>query len=359
MAILNTWRLRAAHSDHGEQLHALVQCDYCLPPRTRPGSAADLRRVGWRFDDFERGPHRCPICPPRSSDQGRLRLSEPSETPALPNVIVIGAQKAGTTALHDYLDLHPGVSMAVDKELDFFVDPDCRQRTDEYATFFDGRSPVRGETSPRYTIDPIAPGVPERIRATVPDVKLIYLVREPVARALADYAQYVAVWEAVPPDEAFRDLGDPYDRYTAPGLYARQLERYLEVFPAQQIMVVDQAELLDDRRRVLAEVFAFIGADEDFVSPDFDRLLNTSVSRRRTTQAWRRLRGSRIAGLAKRLPPQPRRVTLRVARRLVSRPARPVPEPTPELKARLRATFEKDVARLRELTGRDFPSWQV
>jgi hypothetical protein len=359
VAILNTWRPRAGGSDPGEQLHALVQCDYCLPPRTMPGSAAHLRRVGWQFDDLEHGPHRCPICPPGSSGKRRLRLSEPSEAPALPNVIVIGAQKAGTTALHDYLDLHPEVAMAVDKELDFFVDPDCGQRTEEYASFFDGRSPLRGETSPRYTMDPIAQGVPGRIRATVPEVKLIYLVRDPIERALADYAQYAAVWEAVTPGEAFRDLGDPYDRYTAPGLYARQLERYLGVFPPEQIMVVDQAELLQDRRSVLREVFRFIGADEDFESPDFDRLLNTSASRRRTTQAWRRMRGSRIAGLAKRLPPQPRRVTLGIARRLVSRPAKPPPEPTPELRERLRATFEADVARLRELTGRDFETWQL
>jgi Sulfotransferase domain len=324
-----------------------------------PGSVAHLRRLGWHFEDLERGPHRCPICPPRSSGKRRLRLSEPSAAPALPNVIVIGAQKAGTTALHDYLDLHPEVAMAVDKELDFFVDPDWGRRTDEYATFFDGRSRLRGETSPRYTMDPIAPGVPERIRATVPEVRLIYLVRDPVARALADYAQYVAVWEDISPDEAFRDLGEPYDRYTAPGLYARQLERYLEVFPSQQIMIVDQADLLDDRRRVLQEVFRFVGADEGFVSSDFDRLLNTSASRRRTTRAWRLLRGSRAAGLVKRLPPAPRRVMQQAGRRIVSRPARPPPEPAPELKERLRATFEADVARLRERTGREFKTWQV
>jgi Sulfotransferase domain len=359
MTAINTWRPRDGDGGRRDELRAFVQCDYCLPPRSMPGSATELRRVGWRFDDLERGPHGCPICPPRPPGAGRMRLSPPSESPALPNVIVIGATKAGTTALHDYLDLHPEVAMAVDKELDFFVDPQCGERTHEYASFFDGTSPLRGESSPRYTIDPIVPGVPGRIRALVPDVRLIYLVRDPVARALADYAQYAAIWEPLPIEDAFRDLGDPYNRYTAPGLYARQLESYLEFFPAEQILVVDQADLLAHRRRVLGEVFGFIGAAEDFVSQAFDTLINTTALRRRTTPAWRLLRGSRAVGLLKRLPPRPRELALAAGRRLVSRRRVPAADPSPELLERLRATFAGDAARLREMTGREFASWQV
>jgi hypothetical protein len=321
-----------------------------------PGSASELRTIGWRFDDLEDGPHRCPICSPGSA---RVRLSRPSQSPALPNLIVIGATKAGTTALHDYLDLHPDVAMASDKELDFFCDPGCAERTEEYASFFDGAAPLRGESSPRYTMDPIVPGVAERIRAVVPDARLIYLVRDPVARALADYAQYASVWEAISVEDAFRDLGDPYDRYTAPGLYARQLQRYLEVFGDEQILVIDQADLLADRQRVLGDVYRFLGVDDDFVSPDSDRLVNTTATRRRATPAWRVLRGSRAVGLLKRLPPRPRQLVLGAGRRLVSRSPAPVEDPSPELLERLRATFADDAARLRELTGRAFATWQV
>jgi hypothetical protein len=324
-----------------------------------PGSAEDLRRLGWRFDELAAGPHRCPTCPPRSLDAPRVRLSPPSDSPALPNVIIIGATKAGTTAMHDYLDLHPEIAMAPDKELDFFLDPDCGERLEEYASFFDGRSRLRGESSPRYAMDPMISGVPERIRAAVPDARLIYLVRDPIARALGDYAQYAAVWEAIPMHDAFRDVGQALDRYTAPGRYAHQLARYLEVFPEGQILIVDQAELLAERRRVLGEVFQFVGAAEDFDSDGFARLSNTSAARRRTTPAWRLLRGSRALGLMKRLPPRPRELLLRGARRLVSRRPRPLPEPTPELRARLESAFRDDAARLREMTGREFASWQV
>jgi hypothetical protein len=349
----------AAEGSRGKELHAFLRCDACLPPLAMPGSVDSLRRVGWRFDDFERGPHRCPVCPPRPPGAPRWRLSTPSESPALPNVIIIGAGKAGTTALHDYLDLHPEIAMAADKELNFFLDPDARERTDEYASFFDGTAPLRGESSPWYTADPLISGVPGRIASTIPDAKLIYLVRDPIARALGEYAQYAAVWDRIPIEHAFRHLGDPRDRYTALGRYAHQLDRYLKHFPTEQILVVDQAELLADRQRTLRTVFRFLGADEDFVSDRFDRLINTTAARRRTTPAWRRLRGSRVLGLIKRLPERWREALLGPARRLMSRPPEPRPEPSPELREELRTIYAEDVARFRELVGREFPSWQV
>jgi Sulfotransferase domain len=273
--------------------------------------------------------------------------------------MMVGAPKAATTALHEYLDVHPQIAMAVDKELNFFCDPNCAERLDDYARFFDGRSPFRGESSPWYAVDPIVPGVPERIRASLPDVKLIYLVRDPVERALGDYAQYAAVWEPIAMDQALRNLGDPYDRFTAPGLYARQLDRYLSVFSSEQIMVVDQADLLTAPERTLKDVFRFIGADNEFASPRFGVPVNTTALRRRSSALWRRLRGTRAVGLVKRLPPGPRELVLRPGRRLMSHRPTPRPAPSAELRARLRAAFADDAVRLRELTGREFASWQV
>jgi hypothetical protein len=358
VAVLNTWG-RPGDDWSDRKLHAFLRCDFCLPAQTMPGTAEELRRIGWQFDEFERGPHRCPICPPRPVDAPRLRISTPSPRPALPNVIVIGATKAGTTALHDYLAVHPEIDMAVDKELNFFCDPSCAERADEYATFFDADSPVRGETSPRYAVDPMLPGVPERIRAMVPDVKLIYLVRDPVARALGDYAQYTAVWEQIPIEVAFNGVEDPFARFTAPGLYGRQLERYLNVFPAGQILVVDQADLLAERRQTLQRVFRFLDVDEGFDSAHFDAVINATAARRRSSNLRRRLRGSRPLGWVKRLPAGPRDAMLAPARRLLSRRPQPSPDPGPELRERLRATFADDARRLRELTGDEFPTWQV
>ena len=137
-------------------------CDYCSPPRAMAGSEASLRRIGWRYDDVVHGPHRCPVCPP-SGPPARLA---PEPRPALPNLIMIGAAKAGTTALHSYLDLHPEIGMAPAKELNFFLDPAFESRVDDYAGFFDAAAPIRGETSPWYAMDPLVTDVPERIHAS-------------------------------------------------------------------------------------------------------------------------------------------------------------------------------------------------
>ena len=102
----------------------------------------------------------------------------------LPNVLVVGAAKCGTTSLHEYLDRHPEIAMAREKELDFFVEQKNWSRgVDWYERQF-AAAPVRGESSPSYTAYPRYRGVPERIRRIVPDAKLVYLVRDPVERAL-------------------------------------------------------------------------------------------------------------------------------------------------------------------------------
>ena len=105
----------------------------------------------------------------------------------LPNLIVIGAAKCGTTSLHEYLDLHPEVAMSREKELDFFVEEKHWGRGVEwYAAQFED-APVRGESSPSYTAYPRYRGVPERIRRVVPDAKLVYLVRDPVERIVSHF----------------------------------------------------------------------------------------------------------------------------------------------------------------------------
>ena len=263
-----------------EGLHAYVLCDGCLPPPAMPGSRRSLLRIGWRFDDFMAGPHLCPSCAYRGLHAERLRRgSSPSGRPALPNVLVIGATKSATTAVHAFLSEHPEIDMAAEKELNFFLDPRAADRLDEYATFFDGDAPIRGETSPLYTYSPNLPGVPGRVRAAIPDVRLVYLVRDPVDRALSDHAHYSAIWGA--PDSAFEHPDHEYNVFTAPSMYGRQLGRYLAEFPREQILVVDQAELLADGAGTMRAMFSFVGADDTFTSPRFEERINPAEDRRR------------------------------------------------------------------------------
>jgi hypothetical protein len=361
VTVLNTWRPPSGvGGDARGELHAYLQCDACLPPRVMGGSADSLAAQGWRFSALLTGPHLCPSCAYRGRQGGeRSRRTEPSERPALPNLVVIGATKAGTTALHAYLSFHPEIQMAAEKPLNFFLAEDSEARLDEYASFFDADAPVRGESSPRYSYDPHLPGVPQRIRAALPDAKLIYLVRDPVERALSDYVHTSALWEEPPLDRAFAHPEHPYHPYTAPSRYASQLERYLDAFEREQILVIDQAELLADGRGAMRAAFRFLEVDERFDSPRFDERVNPAESRRRLTGTGRWLRGSRLVDVLGHLPARPREALLGSARRLMSRGARPSPRPSVELRERLRASLANDTARLRELTGLELASWQV
>jgi len=202
---------------------------------------------------------------------------------ALPTLVVIGAMKCGTTALHRYLDAHPQVSMTALKEVNFFVGPHTAPATDPqtwwlsgqwhrgldwYASLFDPAAPVRGESSPAYT-SPDQTEAAKRIADTLPDARLVYLVRDPLQRALSQYAHHRrdgherrAVQEA---------LLDPASQYLDRSRFCDRLAPYLRHFPLEQVHVVVQERLLRDRRTELARVYAHVGADPRWWSTELER----------------------------------------------------------------------------------------
>ena len=146
---------------------------------------------------------------------------------ALPNLIVIGGLKCGTTSLHHYLNLHPQIAMSRPKELNFFVaELNWELGPEWYASHFERDAEIRGETSPHYTNLPRFEGVAERMRELLGDgARLIYMVRDPIERMLSHYLHNVGGgYESRPMAEA---LADPDSAYVARSRYAMQLEPYL------------------------------------------------------------------------------------------------------------------------------------
>jgi Sulfotransferase domain len=354
---VSAWRQRDG-SGSREERHAFVRCDRCLPARVTIGTEARVSELGWRFEGFEHGPHVCPWCAHRR-DRGLHRLVPAQERPALPNLLVIGAAKCGTTSFHGYLAAHPEIFMSEAKELRFFDDAECLDKLDIYATFFNRDAPVRGESTPHYAYHPLIPGVAERIRSAIPDTKLIYLVGDPIERAISHYVQECeGQREKRPLKQALGDLENPYNRYVAVSSYTAQLDRYRRLFPLEQLMVIDQVDLLTRRQETLSKVFRFLGVDDGFVSPEFEKLLQTRDTRVRWTGVGWSLRQSRLAEALRVLPARPREVLFGPVRRATTRKfQRPTVEP--ELRRRLREAFRDDVDRLRESTGQEFASWQV
>src|SRR6202020_1836845 len=136
-------------------------------------------------------------------------------------------------------------------------------------------------------------GVPERIKELVPKARFIYLVRDPIARTVSQYHYRVAVeGERLSLREALSDLSDPYSVYTCPSLYATQMDLYLRNFDQEQILVLDQADLLSDRRSTLRQIFAFLSVDDTVDASQFDEELNTKGQQRIYPSGYSRLRGA-------------------------------------------------------------------
>ncbi len=259
----------------------------------------------------------------------------------LPDFLVIGAAKSGTTALYDYLRQHPRVAMSELKETNFFAleggrpayrgpgDDETINRLsitdlDAYCALFEGIAGehAAGEASPLYLYDP---RVPDRIRGCVPHVKLVAVLRHPVHRAysaflharrdgrepLGDFGEALRAERA-----RIRGGWEHLWHYRAMGFYGRQLERYLEIFPAERIHVLLYDDFVADPVGALQGCFRFLGVDDSFV-PDTSMRPNVSVAD-----------GD--------MPP-----TL-----------------CPQLKADLTRSYAADIARLEALLDRDLSAWR-
>lgn len=182
----------------------------------------------------------------------------------LPNLIVIGAMKSGTTSLHHYLDLHPEIKMSRQKELNFFVEAlNWKKGIAWYSSQFSSEAKIRGESSPAYSNFPVFKGVPQRMHSLVPNAKLIYLLRDPVDRIVSHYTHFYAEQrEHRTLPEALSVLSDNF--YVNRSRYFYQLSQYRDVFPDSQILVVTSASLSRFPQQTMRKIFQFLGVDPDF-----------------------------------------------------------------------------------------------
>lgn len=277
---------------------------------------------------------------------------------ALPNLIIIGGLKCGTTSLHHYLNLHPEIEMSRPKELNFFVaELNWPLGRDWYADHFDASAPVRGESSPHYTNRPSFAGVPERMHEVLgDDVHLLYVVRDPIDRMLSHYLHNVGGGYD---DRSLTDaLSDIESSYVARSRYFLQLEPYVQTFGRERVAIVSREDLKADRPATMRRAFEFAGVDPGFTSEQFEREWETGVAK--TGSRFRAMdRAVRLPGLRAidrnfdRLPESLRWI----AERLIHDPGggeAPKPELPDSLRERLIEVFREDVARLEDFAGRSF-----
>lgn len=274
---------------------------------------------------------------------------------ALVDFIVIGAMRAGTTLLHDILSKHPRIAMARMKETDFFIaEKNYPQGVEWYAAQFDPDMPIRGEISPNYTKLRDFAGVPARIFRHCPEVRLIYVLRDPLRRAVSQYGHSwnMGLLDGTPEQMAGTD---EYFHILDGSSYARQLDAYLEYFDPSQILVVEFESLLADPQPQLDAILAHIGAGP-MDMPDLNAQ-NGNDELSRVPRPLLRLTQSRLRPVLTRLLGPGMRGRLR---RLLARgPARKAPDFPEALLVRMRTDLAEDISRLRRMTGQDFTRWSL
>lgn len=197
---------------------------------------------------------------------------------ALPDAVILGAQKCGTSSLHYYLVQHPQVIAPLRKEVHYF-DLNYARGEPWYRAHF-GRSAAPGlnlDSSPYYLFHP---AVPERLHRLLPDAKLIVLLRDPVRRAYSHYwhqrdkgreqlsfedaiaaepGRIEAAHERLAAGTLARSAAHQAFSYLARGRYAEQLERWLALYPRGQFHILRFEDLVQDPLAVLNGTLAFLG----------------------------------------------------------------------------------------------------
>lgn len=274
----------------------------------------------------------------------------------LPTFVVIGSMKAGTTSLHRYLGAHPDVFVPDVKEIEFFSEPDrWRRGVDWYERLFAGAAgaTARGEVSTGYTKLPRYPEAAARLHSVVPDARLVYLVREPIDRLRSHYVHNVLQgFESRPIAEAVVNG----DNYVTTSAYATQLQRYLDLFERDQILVVFAENLRADRAATMAKVFAFIGVDDSVAVEGIDEE-HYATGSRRAVRGWARplTTNRRVQIVRGRLPGPMRRMLGRTLQRPVDGIDADIPD---RVLADVRARLEPEVEGLRELVGDVPAAWE-
>ena len=207
----------------------------------------------------------------------------------LPDFLILGAQRAGTTSLYKYLVEHPAIAAPPLGKGAHFFDTDFHRGPDWYRGHFPTRirkqyvrarsrtRAVTGEGSPYYLFHPL---VPARVAGLLPGAKLIALLRDPVERAYSQHQherargfEHLSFEEAIEreperlagevermeADNSYRSFSHQHHSYLARGLYAEQLERWYQHFPREQVLVLPSEDFFADPDRVYRVVLGFLG----------------------------------------------------------------------------------------------------
>lgn len=291
----------------------------------------------------------------------------------MPNFLIVGAAKAGTTSLYEYLRQHPEIYMPEWKELSFYIgDPDgplhkVRKPGYYYKVFANAHGyKAVGEASTSYLFDEAAPTI---IRENLGAINIIIILRDPVAMSyslynhqarkegetIADFESALEVEDQRRQDARFKKNCYGWHAnyyYYHRGLYYRQVKRYIEAFGRERVKILLFQELAADSVGVVREAYRFLGVDDSF-EPDI-KVHNPAGGIISVPKFWedtglflKTFQFVFSKNLVKKIP--------HLLRNIGRKPPPPI---NPETAHRLRANFENDICRLESLINKDLSAWK-
>jgi len=290
------------------------------------------------------------------------------KTVSRPNLFIIGAMKAGTTSLHNYLNAHPDIVMSEPKEPCYFVHPQelnwpqieqlqLWQNEAKYLALFPdaAEAKVMGESSTPYAKFPAIGQIPERIARFNPEARFIYVLRDPIERTISHYLHEVRR------GHEYRDMVTAIRQnplYTSVSNYDLQLRQYLNYFDLRQFLVLTFEAMTADTAGTITQVFQWLDVDPTFQPPNLTGKAHVTPKRFYQKGRLYRLRYSwpwnQIAEL---LPNRVRKLGLKTLIREVDRDAELVHKQA--VIDYLRPIQQPQVRQLSQLLNREFPEWSV
>lgn len=292
------------------------------------------------------------MTPPHDDRQGGHVVATTAERGGtLPDFIIVGAQRSGTTSLARYLAAHPEIHVVREKEVHFFDRYDAKG-IDWYKSRFSGasRRQLAGEATPEYMY---LPRVPPMMAKTVPHARLIAILRNPVDRAYSEYLfargqgyEQLSFEEAIAAEPQRLVTGMGHDRtryaYLDRGHYLRQLMRITQYHARERLLVLLFEDLAADPVAIFRRTCTFLSVNDEFAP----RILGRRSGRSRT------FRSHRLRSLSRRLPYPLGGIVARLN-------TLPVREPPmdPALRAELLSCFKPENDALAAWLERDLDVW--
>jgi hypothetical protein len=290
----------------------------------------------------------------------------------LPDFLIIGAAKAGTTTLYEYLIRHPQIYMSTPKEPEFFArEENYAKGIDWYASLFSDAAPhqVCGEASTRYTMHPWFPAA-DRIVQVLPRAKLIYLMRHPVERTYSHYVQSIKNSQntrlQLEVTETFEERIQRDDFMLDTSNYIKQIEHYLQFYSQDSFLFLLMEDLIENPANILRKVCNFIGVDDTIdllaAAPIAANQASSHYQRFLREQTTAKLRSNPVIDRTAKLLPQWLRdrayqlLTKLPYRKSIEKKYLPPPM-LPETRQMLLERFREPNHKLSKLLDRDLSHW--